>query len=303
MTPPSQPSQETLGRGFKVGHYTDTSALTGCTVVIPPPGNVTSCEIRGSSPGSRELALLDPERRITEVSALLLTGGSAFGLSAATGVMEWLEERGIGHVTPVATVPLVAAAVVYDLRTGDPTVRPGPAEGRAACDAASEGPIARGLVGAGTGTTVGKVAGPDAGVAGGLGVATVARDGAVVHALAVANAVGNVVADDATLIAGTPVPPEGPVPPDMAEGEGNTVLVCVTVRATLEKRQVKWLAARASDGITRCIRPAHTLFDGDVAFAVAVPPDKDEPEPDLTVLGYLATDAVSAALRDAVTTR
>src|SRR5919202_5707455 len=263
MTPPSQRSQETLGRGFKVGHYTDTSALTGCTVVIPPPGNVTSCEIRGSSPGSRELALLDPERRITEVSALLLTGGSAFGLSAATGVMEWLEERGIGHVTPVATVPLVAAAVVYDLRTGDPAVRPGPPEGRAACEAASEGPIARGLVGAGTGTTVGKIAGPDAGVPGGLGVATAARDGAAVHALAVANAVGNVVADDATLIAGTPVPPEGPVPRDMAEGEGNTVLVCVTVRATLEKRQVKWLAGRATDGITRCIRPAHPLFDGD----------------------------------------
>jgi L-aminopeptidase/D-esterase-like protein len=292
---------KTLGAGFKVGHYTNAGAMTGCTVVIPPPGNVTSCDIRGSSPGSRELVLLDPDRRLSEVSAILLTGGSAFGLAAATGVVEWLEERGVGYETPVARVPIVPAAVVFDLRSGDPSVRPGPAEGRTACDNA-EDEIPRGLVGAGTGATVGKWAGPEHGVPGGLGVGEASEAGVSVRALTVVNAVGDVLNDDATVLAGSRSPDAGFAPPDLGPGEGNTVLTVVTVRATLGKHQVRWLAARGTDGVTRSVRPAHTLFDGDVTFGVAVPPAPGA-EPDLTLLGHLATQAVAAAVRDAVTAR
>ncbi|MDQ3964340.1 MAG: P1 family peptidase, partial [Actinomycetota bacterium] len=159
----------TLGFGFKVGHWTDADAATGCTVIIPPRGNVAACEIRGSSPGSREIAQLDNDRRLTEIHGLLLTGGSAFGLAAAHGVVEWLEERGIGYETPIATVPIVPAAVVFDLGVGRSDVRPGPENGRAACEAATDGPVAVGRVGAGTGATVGKWAGREHSAPGGVG--------------------------------------------------------------------------------------------------------------------------------------
>lgn len=291
----------TLGPGFRVGHHTDTSGCTGCTVVIPPPGNVASCDIRGSAPGSRELALLDPERRLTEVNAILLTGGSAFGLAAADGVVSWLEERGIGHETPVARVPIVPAAVIFDLRAGSAAARPGPEHGRAACDAAREGDIETGLVGAGTGATVGKWTGLEHRVPGGLGVGVATRDGVSVHALTVVNAVGDVLADNATVLAGSDDPGAGFALPDQARGEGNTVLTVVTARASLHKNQVRWLAARGTDGVTRSVRPAHTLFDGDVTFGVAVPPETGEAEPDLALLGVLASEAVASAIRNAVT--
>src|SRR5688572_7355940 len=148
-----------LGPGWKVGHWTDAEARTGCTVLLPPPGNVCSCDIRGSSPSSRELTLLDLDRRLTEVHGVLLTGGSAFGLAAAEGVVSWLEEQGVGYETPVARVPIVPAAVIFDLGTGRPDVRPGPDEGRSACRAATGGTPARGPVGVGAGATAGKWAG------------------------------------------------------------------------------------------------------------------------------------------------
>ncbi|HVL64023.1 MAG TPA: P1 family peptidase, partial [Actinomycetota bacterium] len=142
--------------GFRVGHWTDAAAMTGCTVVLPPRGNVASCDVRGSSPGSRELTLLDLDRRLTEIHAVVLCGGSAFGLAAATGVVAWLEEHGVGYETPVATVPIVPAAVVFDLGAGRPDRRPDERAGRAACEDANESGIATGRVGAGTGATVGK---------------------------------------------------------------------------------------------------------------------------------------------------
>jgi L-aminopeptidase/D-esterase-like protein len=290
-----------LGAGFRVGHWTDRSGETGCTVVLPPRGNVTSCDIRGSSPSSRELEHLHPDRKLTEVHAILLTGGSAFGLAAADGVVEWLAERGIGYQTPVTPVPIVAAAVIFDLGTGDPAVRPGPAAGRAACDAAAD-EVDAGLVGAGAGATVGKWAGFEHRQPGGLGIASVSREGHEVGALAVVNAVGDVLRADGSVLAGTtaPDPRYRSAPGPVADAATNTVLAVVAVRASLDKRDVRFLAARGSDGITSSVRPAHTRYDGDVVFASAAPSEREVTPRDLDVLGHMATEAVAAAVRAAV---
>lgn len=289
-----------LGFGFRVGHWTDEAARTGCTVVLPPRGNVTSCDIRGSSPSSRELALLDPDRRLTEVHGILLTGGSAFGLAAAQGVVEWLAEHGIGYETPVTPVPIVPAAVIFDLGEGAPDVRPGPDAGRAACADARESPVATGRIGAGAGATAGKWAGREHAVPGGLGIATVEQRGTAVSALAVVNPVGDVVADDGSVIAGTTAPEQSAVPaPTHPALPTNTVLAVVALRANVDKRDARWLAARGSDGITLAVRPAHTRYDGDVVFAVTAPGESTEPA-DLDLLGALATRAVAEAIRGAV---
>jgi L-aminopeptidase/D-esterase-like protein len=287
--------------GFRIGHWTDRRASTGCTVVLPPPGNVTSCDIRGSSPSERELALLHPDRRLTEVHAVLLTGGSAFGLAAADGVVSWLEERGIGYETSVARVPIVPAAVVFDLASGRADVRPGATEGRAACEAATEAAVETGRVGAGAGATVGKWAGRDRAAPGGLGIATASSDSVEVSAVAVVNSVGDIVDEDGSVLAGStksePLEPApGPVAPSPLT---NTVVGLIATRANLDKREVRWLAARGSDGITTSIRPAHTRYDGDVVFAVAAPRRGDELS-DLDVLGRLATQAMAGAIRSSV---
>ena len=289
--------------GFSIGHYTDEVNRTGCTVVLPPAGNVTSCEIRGSSPGSRELVQLDPERRLTEVHAVLLTGGSAFGLAAADGVVSWLSERDIGYDTTVARVPIVPAAVIFDLAAGNPGARPGSAEGRAACEAATEHGIATGGVGAGTGATVGKWGGLEHAVAGGFGIGHASSDGTRVAACVAVNAVGDVLGADGRAIAGVATELgllRRPRPPKIERPPVNTVLAVVAARARLDKREVKWLAARGSDGMTISIRPAHTRYDGDVCFAIAAPPDEGSPDTDLDVLGVLATEAVATAIRNAV---
>lgn len=298
-------SAASLGFGFRVGHWTNEEAATGCTVVIPPRGNVASVEVRGSSPGSRELISLHPSRRLDEVHAVMLAGGSAFGLAAAQGAVEWLEERGIGYETPLVTIPIVPSAVVFDLGTVTGKVRPGPAEGRAACDAATEGAVATGRVGAGTGATVGKWAGREHLVPGGLGIATAEEDGARVAALAVVNAIGDVLDEDGSVLAGTtaPSPTFSLVRSPEPEVGTNTVLVLVATRGNLAKREVHFLAGRAADGVTATVRPAHTRFDGDVAFALAAPGSPGEPTPNVDLLGLLArraaTDAVRAAVRPA----
>jgi L-aminopeptidase/D-esterase-like protein len=290
-----------LGRGFRIGHWTDRSGETGCTVVLPPPGNVTSCDIRGSSPSSRELEHLHPDRKLTEVHAILFTGGSAFGLAAAEGVVAWLAERGIGYQTPVTPVPIVPAAVIFDLGTGDPTVRPGPDAGRGACDAAAE-EADLGLVGAGAGATVGKWAGFEHRQPGGLGIARVSREGHDVGALAVVNSVGDVLRADGSVLAGTSAPDPRYItaPRAVADAPSNTVLALVAVQASLDKRDVRFLAARGSDGITSTVRPAHTRYDGDVVFACAGPSEGEVTPRDLDVLGHMATEAVAAAVRAAV---
>lgn len=288
--------------GFRVGHWADPAGITGCSVVLPPRGNVTSCDVRGSSPGSRELTLLDLDRRLTEVHGILLTGSSAFGLAAATGVVEWLEEHGVGYETPVATIPIVPGAVVFDLGAANSAARPGPEAGRAACDAAVESGFEVGRVGAGTGATVGKWAGREFGVSGGFGVGRAEREGVRAAAVAVVNAVGDVIDDDGTVVAGTTSPEARFEPPLPEEQEipMNTVLAVVAVEAALDKQQVRWLAGRGSDGITISIRPAHTRYDGDVVFALAVPPPSDAPETDIDALGPLVTRAVAEAVRNAV---
>jgi L-aminopeptidase/D-esterase-like protein len=290
-----------LGPGWRIGHWSDPGALTGCTVLLPPPGNVCSCDIRGSSPGSRELALLHPDRRLTEVHGILLTGGSAFGLAAADGVVGWLEEQGIGYETRAARVPIVPAAVVFDLGAGDPAARPGPVQGRLACEAAAQGEPPTGRVGAGAGATVGKWAGLEHAVAGGFGFGEAEESGFRAAAVAVVNSVGDVLARDGSVVAGTASPrPVRVRPPPADPAPTNTVLALVAVEGSFDKRDVRWLAARGSDGITIAVRPAHTRYDGDVVFAVATPGTAPSRPEDLDVLGPLATDAVAAAVRAAV---
>ncbi|MGH2726336.1 MAG: P1 family peptidase [Actinomycetota bacterium] len=291
-----------LSGGVRVGHWTAPSGAGGCTVVLPPAGNVTSYDLRGSSPGSREIATLDPDRQRTEVHGILLTGGSAFGLAAADGVVRWLEEHDIGFKTPIATIPIVPAAVIFDLAAGDPASRPGPDAGYAACENAVEEPVATGRVGAGAGATVGKWAGREYLVPGGLGIAS-ARDGALeVHALAVVNAFGDVVGEDGRVIAGSSSPERQMRPPPAAPRVGwNTVLAIVTTIAALGRGDARFLAARASDGITQAIRPAHTRYDGDVAFAVTIP-GGEAGAADLDSLAVLTTAATAEAVRSAVVT-
>jgi L-aminopeptidase/D-esterase-like protein len=289
-----------LGFGFKIGHWTDDDARTGCTVVLPPSGNVTSCDIRGSSPSTRELAHLDPDRRLTEVHGILLTGGSAFGLAAADGVVEYLAERGIGYQTPIAAVPIVPAAVILDLGHGDPSVRPGREHGRAACEAAAES-SPTGRIGAGAGATVGKWAGFEHRSPGGLGIAVASKENVSVAALAVVNAVGDIVDDDGTLVAGSTADDPVFMPHHRASPvPGNTVLAVVALSGQMDKRDVRWIASRGSDGIARSVRPAHTRFDGDVVFACAAPSPRPMEPIEIDLMGYLATEAVAKAVRGAV---
>ena len=290
-----------LGSDFRVGHWTDPGGRTGCTVVLPPRGNVASCDIRGSSPSSRELTLLDPDRRLTEIHAILLTGGSAFGLAAADGVVSWLEERGVGYETAVTPVPIVPAAVVFDLGVGVSERRPGPDAGRAACDAATADPVATGRVGAGAGATTGKWAGFEWHSPGGVGIHTATAEGAEVSALAVVNPVGDVISEDGSVLAGTRAadPTYRPPSPRARDVPMNTVLAVVATRAAIDKMQARWLASRGSDGITVAVRPAHTRYDGDVVFAVAAS-SEDWDAANVDLLGMLATQAVAGAIRDAV---
>jgi L-aminopeptidase/D-esterase-like protein len=293
-------SEARLSAGFRVGHWTDEEAKTGCTVILAPHGAVGSYDIRGSSPSTRELAHLHPDTKLAEVNAVVLSGGSAYGLAASDGVMEWLEERNHGYITPAGVVPIVASAVIFDLGTGRGDVRPDRAAGLRACAAASE-TAPGGRVGVGAGATVGKWGGFDAAAPGGLGFGAASEDGLEVRALAVANAVGDVVDGEGRVIAGTSNPfASMRRPPPIAPS--GTVLACVTTSSRVGKRGCRWLAARGADGITVAIRPAHTRYDGDVVFALAAPPS-GAPEiesNDLDVLGHLATTAVAGAVRAAV---
>jgi L-aminopeptidase/D-esterase-like protein len=215
--------------------------------------------------------------------------------------MEWLAERDIGYKTPVATVPIVPAAVVFDLSVASPGSRPGPSEGKSACDAATANDVDVGRVGAGAGATVGKWAGLEYLEPGGLGIGRAEQDEYAVSAIAVVNAVGDVLADDGSIIAGSSSPTPRWVLRPRAERNlpTNTVLALVATNAPLGKRDMTWLAARGSDGVTRTIRPAHTPYDGDITFAITAPSEGGSP-PDLDILGPLATDAVAAAIRNAV---
>lgn len=287
-----------LPEGFACGHWTDPVARTGCTVLVAPPGAVGSGEVRGGGPGTRESDLLAPWTSTDGPQAVLLTGGSAMGLAAADGVVGWLRDAGRGHATPAARVPPVSAAVVYDLMTGN-AVAPDAAAGRAACEAA--GPVvARGRVGAGTGATVGKLMGPDHAAPGGIGAASLRAGDATVVAVTVANAIGDVVGSDGTVLAGAPeravdLIAAGRVPPVLGE-RANTTLACVCTDARLTKLEAFSVARAAGAGITRAVVPSATAFDGDMTFVLA----SGAVEADLLQLSVMAAEAVAAATRDAV---
>jgi len=284
----------TAVRGIRVGHSTDRGGLTGCTVVLCPPGTVGSGEVRGGAPGTRETDLLRPGMLVEEVHAVLLAGGSAFGLAAADGVMRYLEERGIGFDTQVARVPIVPAAVLFDLGVGDPKARPGPSEGYAACDQASER-VEEGSIGAGTGATVAKVLGLSRAVKGGVGTAALEEEGVIVAALFAVNALGEIVGEDGEIeIGARPAPEEGgepAVPPT-----GNTTIGIVATNATLSKERAQLLAQAGHEGIDLAIRPSHTIWDGDTVFSLAT----GEVEAPQAMLEGLATRAVAEAIRRGV---
>jgi L-aminopeptidase/D-esterase-like protein len=254
--------------GIRVGHATNLEAATGCTVILPPRGTIGSGEVRGGAPGTRETDLLRPGMLVEQVDAVLLTGGSAFGLAAADGVVRWLEERGIGFDTGIAKVPIVPAAVLFDLGVGDASVRPGPADGYAACEAAAD-TVQEGSVGAGTGATVAKLHGPEGAVKGGVGTAS-ARDGdLVVGALFVVNAVGEILGEDGEPIAAARVAGEtGPASWPPVAGT-NTIVGVVATNARLSRERAHLVAIAAHDAFASAVRPAHTLWDGDAVFALA----------------------------------
>ena len=251
--------------GIRVGHLTDRGRLTGCTVVLCPPGTVGSGEVRGGAPGTRETDLLRPGMLVEEVHAVLLTGGSAFGLAAADGVMRFLEERGIGFDADIAKVPIVPAAVLFDLGVGDAAARPDASAGYAACEAATGGDVEEGSVGAGTGATVAKIRGLSHAMKGGIGTAALEEQGLVVAALFAVNALGEIVDDEGEVLVGARgEPSEGTEP-----AAGNTTIGVVATNARLSKERAHLLALAAHDGLARAIRPSHTIWDGDTVFTLA----------------------------------
>jgi len=316
--------------GLAVGHWTDREAATGCTVVLCGEGAVGGVAVRGAAPGTRETDLLDPVNAVQRVNAVLLTGGSAFGLDAAGGVMRWLEERELGCDVGLCRVPIVTGAVLFDLAVGHGDVRPGSDEGYAACAAASTGPVVEGSVGAGAGATIGKLYGVASATKGGVGGDAVRLGGgAVVAALAVVNAFGNV-RDPASgrVLAGArgadggfvdmtawlaahdedvadrgratrSLWPEreapggagsaGPAPPG-----ASTTLVVVATDAVLDKAGATAVAGMAHDGIARVVDPCHTQRDGDTVFALAT--GTTGRETDVSVLGAVAARVVAAAI-------
>jgi L-aminopeptidase/D-esterase-like protein len=277
--------------GVTVGHWTDAVARTGCTVVLLPDGTVGSGEVRGGAPGTREFELLRPERLVAHVDAVVLTGGSAFGLASCDGVARWCEEHGRGFVTRAGRVPIVVGAVLYDLGVGDASVRPGPAEGYAACEAAQPIDAAEaGLVGGGTGATAGKWRGPDHARPGGLGVATEQDGDLVVTALVAVNAFG-----DLARPAGQREPLPPPVVP-VALGENTTIGVVVT-NARLDKAGCLLVAQGGHDGYARALEPVHTAVDGDAVVACATGAVADVTADRVRLL---AARAVEAAIRGAL---
>ena len=279
--------------GVSVGHWTDPVARTGCTVVLLPEGTTASGEVRGGAPASRELDLLAPERLVDGVDAVLLSGGSAFGLAAADGVMAWLEEHGRGYVTPFARVPIVPALGLFDLGEGDASVRPGPAEGRAACAAASTGAVATGAVGAGTGATVGGWRGPDHVRRGGIGVATVTRGDLTVAALVAVNAHGSIDVD------GTATDAVEAIEAAPASPLANTTIGVIVTNARLDKVGCLLVAQGGHDGLGRSLVPAHTRVDGDALIAAAT--GAVDAGPDRVRL--LAVAAVERAVRSVAAER
>jgi L-aminopeptidase/D-esterase-like protein len=286
--------------GVRGGHWTDAERVTGCTVVLAPDrGAVAGVDVRGSAPGTRETDLLRPGALVERIHAVCLAGGSAFGLAAADGVMTWLAERGIGFPTEGGPVPIVPAAILYDLTIGRADARPTAADGRAACDAAerADDPI-EGSIGAGTGATVAKLAGPDATRMGGVGMAgRRLPNGHVLSAMAVCNALGSVLARDGRVLAG-PQPAELPAAtPGHLE---HTTLAVIATDADLDRMQTRRLAELGHDALARSIVPVHTLYDGDTVFALSTGSGHAMPSAEFMGLGIQAVEILSEAIERSV---
>ncbi len=314
----TEPWGITAVAGIKTGHYTLSLRPTGCTVVlVDGDGAVGGVSQRGAAPGTRETDLLDPLNMVERVNAIVLTGGSAFGLESATGVVRWLEERNFGFPTGAGRVPIVPAAVIFDLNVGsNPKVRPTADCGYRAASSATAGPIAEGSVGAGTGATVGKIAGGAPGgkygaMKGGVGTASATLpNGLVVAAIAVVNSVGDVINPktgqviagvrnaDGTLADARALIRSGALLPPPKSGQ-NTTIAVVATNAKLSKLQAGRLALMADDGLARALNPSHTSGDGDTVFALAT--GRWSGSADITTIGSLAAEVLSEAIVRGVT--
>ncbi|MBU1671615.1 MAG: P1 family peptidase [Actinobacteria bacterium] len=289
---------------IRVGHAHDELGLTGCTVFLVPPGAVAGVEVRGGAPGTRETDLLKPTCTVEAMNAVLLSGGSAFGINAAEGVMRYLEERGVGFPTPGGIVPIVSAAVIFDLDVGDPGARPDAQMAYRACSQAGFDEDREGSVGVGMGATVGNVLGRPSSTRGGFGMYRFAADGFRIEVAGVVNSFGNVVNDAGRTIAGVRgadgfldaeklICVSGGF--EQACGQ-NTTLVVVATNAKLDCSAVQRLAMQGHNGIARAVRPSHTRYDGDTVFAIAT--GEVEVSPD--AVEVLAAMGTAEALRSAV---
>ena len=310
----SKPPAQTEGfitdvEGIKVGHFTESRRPTGCTVILYERGAVAGVDVRGSAPGTRETDLLKPTNLVDKVNAIVLSGGSAFGLESASGVMRYLEEHDAGYATAAGKVPIVPAAILYDLNVGDGKIRPNADAGYKACTNAKTGPIEEGSVGAGAGATVGKIGGGKP-MKGGIGTSSIKlSNGLVVGAIVAVNCVGDVI-DPKTgkIVAGArTVDGKGFLNIMQAFRSGrsgtspigqNTTIGVVATNARFDKTQMTKIAEMAHDGLARAINPTHTPSDGDTIFAMS--PGTSNATPNLTTIGALAAEAVSEAILRAV---
>ena len=290
--------------GIKVGHATDATARTGCTVVLCPAGATAGVDVRGAAPGTRETEALRPGRLVQKAHAVLLTGGSAFGLDAAGGVVQYLEEQNVGFPAGPVRVPIVPAAVIFDLGVGNAKIRPDQEMGYQACLNATDEPVAMGAIGAGTGATVGKAPGATPSL-GGIGSACKYLDsGLIVAAIVVVNALGNVVdPETGEIVAGGKVNgdfvdiTERLLDANIVHGT-NTTIGVVATNATLTSAEVNRVAEMAHDGMARAIRPSHTMFDGDTLFSLATGAHTGS---SVNTIGILAAEVVAEAIVNAVT--
>ena len=291
--------------GITVGHATNLTARTGCTVVLCPAGATASVDVRGAAPGTRETEALRPGRLVQKAHAVLLTGGSAFGLDAAGGVVQYLEEQNVGFLAGSVRVPIVPSAVIFDLGVGDANVRPDKEMGYQACLNATDEPVVMGAVGAGTGARVGKAPGVTSSP-GGVGSACMRLDsGLIVAAIVVVNALGNIVhPSTGEILAGGKENgdfvdiTERLLDADLVQGT-NTTIGVVATNATLSPAEVHRVAEMAHDGMARAIHPAHTMFDGDTLFVLAT---GSHTMSSVNTVGILAAEVVAAAIVNAVTT-
>ena len=295
--------------GFLVGHVTNLEAATGCTVIICPKGTVGGVDVRGGAPGTRETDLLNPHNRVEEVTAVVLAGGSAYGLAAADGVMTYLEEHELGYRTRNGLiVPIVPAAILFDLGVGDSKIRPNAAMGYQACVNATNQAVEQGTVGAGTGAVCGAMRGLDYATKGGLGSASIEIvEGLWVAALVAVNAVGDVIDESGKILAGlrgdngeyigmmNAIKALAYQAAPQPEKE-NTVIGVIATNAKLSNAHSQKVAQMAHDGIARAVNPAHTMFDGDTIFALA----SGEREADATLIGAYAAEAMAQAIRNAI---